>query len=107
MKKVAITLMVLLSTTLGFCTEVVVTLTNANTEYSVTIPPGKKFYAFQARQNVDIRFSETIGKVATPTDPYLTLKSSFGWSRGDTLSSSKTIYFASGTAGTKVEVFYE
>lgn len=81
----------------------VVTLTNADTEYSATMPANTKKFTIQARENVDIRIAFVTGKVATPTDPYLTLKAGNVWWE-DHIDSETTVYFASSSAGTYVEI---
>ena len=77
-----------------------VTLTNADTEYSQALASCKGI-EFQARTAVDIRFAFVTGKVATPTAPYMTLKSG-QWYYFD--GSPTTLYLASATAGTVVEI---
>lgn len=84
-----------------------VTLTNADTEYSITIPSGTKRFSMQPRQNVDVRFAFESGKVATPTEPYATMKGGAPYTETNLdLQSDLTIYFASSTAGTVVEIIY-
>jgi hypothetical protein len=76
------------------------TLTLANTEYSQALAACKGI-EFQARTAVDIRFAFVTGKVATPTAPYMTLKAG-QWYIFD--GSPTTLYLASATAGTVVEI---
>lgn len=83
-----------------------VTLTNANTEYSQALPANCRGFEFQAQGDVAIRFAFVTGKVATPTAPYLDLKAgdyyfSYPINQG---ASPSTLYFASGTAATVVEI---
>jgi len=80
------------------------TLTNADTEYTQTLPSSCEKFMFWARTNVDIRFAFETGKVATPTAPYLTLKGGTAFSESGLSLSSKTLYLASSTAGTVVEI---
>lgn len=80
------------------------TLTLANTEYSYVIPNNTKKYTIQVRANVDIRYAFETGKVATPTAPYMTLKGGQNYWEDSLNLSSKTIYLASATAGTVVEI---
>ena len=76
------------------------TLTSADTEYSQNVFESSGI-EFQARTSVDIRFAFVTGKVATPTAPYMTLKAGqWYFFEGGT----STIYFASATAGTIVEI---
>jgi hypothetical protein len=76
------------------------TLTQANTEYALTLNANFGF-EFQCRTAYDVRFAFEAGKVATPTEPYMTLKS------GDYFYEPNehpvTIYFASAQAGVIVE----
>lgn len=84
-----------------------VTLTNANTEYSIELAEGVSSYSIQCRTAYDIRFSEETGKVATPTAPWATIKSgaAFNCPPHSGLSvGSRTLYFASAQAGVVVEV---
>lgn len=82
-----------------------VTLTSADTEYSQALPNGCTHYEFQARTSVAIRFAFETGKVATPTAPYATLKAGQAYeSFNKWPSSSITLFFASASAGTVVEL---
>ena len=81
----------------------VVDLASADTEYSQTLPSNTRKFTVQAREGVDIRVAFETGKVAISTDPYLTLKSGNIWWE-DHLNSETTIYFASSTAGSHVEI---
>lgn len=81
----------------------VVTLTNADTEYSYTMPADTRKFTIQARESADVRIAFESGKVATSTDPYLTLKAGNVWWE-DHIDSETTIYFASSSAGTHVEI---
>lgn len=51
------------------------TLTSADTEYSRQLPPGTKNFSLQCRTAFDVRFAFATGRVATPTAPYMTVKS--------------------------------
>lgn len=83
-----------------------VDITDANAEYSVTLSKGTKWFTMQSRNAVDVRFAFTTGKVAGSVSPYQTLKSGAGWTGPEklSLSGSRTIYFASGTASQVVEI---
>jgi hypothetical protein len=81
-----------------------VTLTNANTEYSQLLPSNTRKLIFQSRTNVVVRWAWTTGKVATPTAPYFTLKAGSAYFEDELKLSSKTLYLASSTAGTVVEI---
>ena len=81
-----------------------VTLTNANTEYSQALPTNTKELRFRCRTLYDIRYAWVTGKVATPTEPYLTLPAgSDYWSDRNDLN-NQTLFFASSTAGVSVEI---
>ncbi|QDT46181.1 hypothetical protein Pan258_01980 [Symmachiella dynata] len=82
----------------------VVTLTDADTEYSLAISGNVEAIEIQPRTDVAVRHSFVTGKVATPTDPYNTIKSGFSYYKEHIRVSSPTLYLASSTAGTKVEV---
>jgi len=81
-----------------------VTLTNADTEYSQTLPANTREFRFRCRTSYDIRYALESGKVATPTAPYLTLPAGSDYYSDWNNLSSKTLYFASSTAGVVVEV---
>ncbi len=88
-------------------TPINLTLTDANFEYSAALPGGCQHFSFQCRTAFDIRFAFVTGKVATPTAPYLTLKSGGSFSSPEKLSLAagfETIYFASAQAGVVVEI---
>lgn len=83
-----------------------VTLTLADTEYSQAMPLNCRCIEFQARTAADIRFAFVTGKVATPTAPYMTLKSGH-WYFSQPLSQGaapSTLYLGTATAGTVVEI---
>ena len=81
------------------------TLTDANTEYSQALPVNCQGFEFQARTEATIRFALETGKVATPTAPYMTLKAGDSYYSLDlNMSGAATLYCASATAGTVVEI---
>ena len=84
--------------------EHIVTLTLANTEYSKLLDANTRAFEFQGRTDVDVRYAWTSGKVATPTENYYTLKAGMTYFKDNINLSSKTLYFASATAGTVVEL---
>ncbi len=83
-----------------------VTCTLADTEYSQALPSNCGFFEFQARTEAVIRFAFVTGKVATPTVPYITLKAGdyYYGPMTDQGPNPLTIYIASPTAGTVVEI---
>jgi hypothetical protein len=82
------------------------TLTNANTEYSQAMPANCRGFEFLCRTAFDCRFAFVTGKVATPTAPYMTLKSGYVYSSPDLSqgASPSTLYFASATAAVVMEI---
>lgn len=83
------------------------TLTVADTQYSLTLPAGCQHFSFQCRTAADIRFAWVTGKVATPTAPWITLKSGSSFSSPEKLSLKpdyETIYFAGDAGGEVVEL---
>lgn len=86
-------------------TSTVKTLTLADTEYTVSIPACQGF-EFMARTAVDVRFAFATGKVATPTDPYRTLPAGCVYAVEGNFTAF-TLYLASSSAGTVVEVGYK
>lgn len=81
-----------------------ITLTLADTEYSQALPAGTRSIRFMARTAAAVRFAFVTGKVATPTAPYMTLPASSGYAQEHIYLASTTIYFASSSAGTVVEL---
>jgi hypothetical protein len=81
-----------------------INLTSVDTEYSQAIPAGTKKLQFWSRNDEDIRFSFTTGKVATPTAPYLTHKGGLSTHEGELYLTGQTIYFATDVAGDVVEM---
>ncbi|HEY5138200.1 MAG TPA: hypothetical protein VIJ25_02615 [Methylococcales bacterium] len=78
-------------------------LTNANTQYSLTLPAYTCNVTIQCRTAYDVRMSETTGLVAASTNPYWTIKSAGGYFDWN-LKANLTLYFASSQAGAVVEV---
>lgn len=81
-----------------------ITCTNVNTEYSQALPANTRSFEFQNRSGNALRWSFTTGKVATPTAPYNTLKAGGVEFKEGVNLTSKTLYFASATAGDIVEL---
>lgn len=80
------------------------TLTNANTQYAQILPTNSKSISFRCRTAYDIRYAFETGKVASPTEPYMTLPSGGKYSQGDLSYYEENIYFASSQAGVVVEI---
>lgn len=79
-----------------------ITLTAANTQYTVAIPVCAG-YEFRARTSAVVRYAYATGRVAGPTDPYLTLAEGEQFYAPMPLQ-AHTLYLASATAGTVVEL---
>jgi hypothetical protein len=87
-------------------TDANVTLTNADTEYSYTIPDEAKKIEFQARGTVVVRHSMVTGRVADPNGagPFLSMKAGGSYAQDFLWLNKQTLYFASSTPGTVIEV---
>lgn len=83
-----------------------VTLTLADTEYSQAMPNNCRFIEFQCLTAFDVRWAFETGKVAAPTEPYMTLKSGRSYSSPqiDQETSPSTLYFASSQAAVVVQI---
>jgi len=81
-----------------------VTMTNADTEYSQALPSSTRKIRFQCRTANDIRFAWATGKVATPTEPYFTLKSGAVYTESDLDLTGKTLYLACAAGAKVVEI---
>lgn len=81
-----------------------VELTSADTEYDQALPANTKRIALQCRDDADVRMAFVTGKVAGPTEPYLTIKSGYSYDSGRINLASGTVYLASSTAGVDVEL---
>lgn len=84
------------------------TLTSANTEYSLSTPDDCRHFSMQNRSTQPTRFAFTTGIVATPTGSYMTLKAGGVWNAPEKLfsTSALTVYLACSAAGTIVEALY-
>ncbi len=81
-----------------------ITLTSADTEYSIALPSSARQYRFRCRTANVIRYAYDTGKVATPTEPYLTLPSNADYLSDQNDLTGLTVYFASPDAGVVVEI---
>lgn len=89
-----------------------VVMADADTEYSQLLPFGTKSIRFQARTAASIRYAFVTGKVATPTAPYMTLKSGGIYETIESLEltinaaqvSQTTLFLASASAAITVEI---
>jgi hypothetical protein len=80
-----------------------VTMTNANAQYSQALPSDTRRFSIKTRDGTAFRLAYVTGKVAPPTDPYLTIPANMEYSEDD-LRANITLYFACGTAGKIVEI---
>jgi len=82
-----------------------VEMTNLDTQYSQALPANTKILEFNCREEgFDVRYSFETGKVATPTAPYKTLKAGAIKTVDGLNLTSKTLYFACGTAAKNIEI---
>ncbi len=79
------------------------TCTVADTEYAIVLPANCRQFEVQARSGTITRLAFVTGKVAAPTEPYLTLKAGGYFYSPPLLVASGTVYIASATAGTQYE----
>lgn len=81
-----------------------VTMTNANTEYSQSLPSNCKKFLIHTRDGTSFRLAFVSGKVASPTPPYFTVPAGQAYYEDFIEPTSLTLYFACGTAGKVVEI---
>ena len=81
-----------------------VTMTNAATEYSQALPANTKRFTVHCRDGTAFRLAFATGKVATPTEPYLTVPSSSSYDEDNINPASLTIYIGCAIAGKVVEI---
>lgn len=75
-----------------------------DTEYMQGLPASCRAIQFQCRTPTDVRYAWATGKVATPTDPYFTLKAGAAyWQEGLKLTAA-TLHIAAAASTLKVEV---
>jgi hypothetical protein len=81
-----------------------VTLTVADTEYPQALPTGTKKVNIHARTNDIFRLAFVTGKVAAPTDPYMTIPINSEYCVDSVYLTAVTVYLASSVAGTVIEI---
>lgn len=81
-----------------------VTLSTINTEFSQLLPENTRKWTMESRSNDDFRFAFVTGKVATPTEPYKTLKTGLTWFDDVLKLNSKTVFLASGVQNQVIEI---
>lgn len=86
-------------------TEYNISLAVANTEYSQALPTGTRRLCFRCRGNsATVRYAWVTGKVAGPTANYQSLQPGSDYILDGVKLTSKTLYFASVSAGAIVEM---
>ena len=81
-----------------------VTMTLADTEYSQALPANTKKYTIQTRDGTAFRMAFVTGKVAAPTEPYLSIGTD-GFHHEDLIEpASLTLFFGCGEAAKVAEI---
>ena len=77
-----------------------------DTEYSLTFDAGVRKLTMQCDTAYDFRMAYTTGAVATPTPPYVTIKSGSVYKEDDisTKMEGQTVYFATDQTDAVVEI---
>ena len=88
----------------GTVSEYNVTMTSADTEYSQALPSGTRKLTMRVRDGTAARYAWDTGKVATPTEPYQTLRANSDYTIDGISLSGKTIYFACASASKVMEI---
>lgn len=84
-----------------------VDITDADSEYSYTFEDDVQKLLFHMRDSTALRYAFEPGKVATPTDPYMTLAANKDFDEDDLdIPSGTTVYFAAAAGSKKVELLY-
>jgi len=81
-----------------------ITLTIANTEYSQALPANTKKFTVQIRDGTSFRLAFVTGKVATPTEPYLSIGANSAYWEDNIQPSTLTLYLACGSADKTAEI---
>jgi len=79
-------------------------MTDANTEYSQTLPAGIEKFTIHCREGTEFRLAFEPGKVATPTEPYYTIPANTCYWEDHIKPPSLTVYVACSQAGKTVEI---
>jgi hypothetical protein len=80
------------------------TLTDNSTQYAQILPAGTKHLAFLCRDGTTFRYAFVTGKVATPTEPYMTCPANTTVTVNGILTDNLTIYAAGAISGKVVEI---
>jgi hypothetical protein len=81
-----------------------VTMTYANTEYSQAVTATVRKFLIATRDRSAFRFAWTTGKVATPTEPYMSVAANEVYYEDYVKMTNPTFYFASASAGKVIEL---
>lgn len=81
-----------------------VTLTNANTEYSVVIPDGCKHFTVSCSTSAIFRLAFVTGKVATPTAPVFFVPAGIVYDSPQKMSFAGGTLYLAGGAGLIISV---
>jgi len=81
-----------------------IAIANANTEYGQILPSGTKRFSVHTRDGSSFRLAFETGKVAAPTEPYLTIPSNSTYYEDSIKAESLTVYFACSSADKVVEI---
>lgn len=82
-----------------------VTMINLDTEYSQALPTKtKKFLIHLKEEGIAFRLAFETGKVATPTEPYLTIPKDRAYCEDLVEVTDTTLYFACSTAGQHIQI---
>lgn len=87
------------------------TLTNADQEYTFVLPDGARAFTFKCRNAATAyRFATVTGLVAGPTGDYVAAPAGMVYSSPPAVdlknAASRTIYFASSSAGSIIEIIW-
>lgn len=85
-------------------TKYALAITNANTEYSQSLPANTKQFSIHLRDMSEFRLAYETGKVATPTDPYETVPAGSEKYVENIEPSSLTLYIAAPAASKVAEI---
>lgn len=84
-----------------------VTMTLADTEYSLELPANTKYFSIQCQDGTAFRMAFVTGKVATPTAPFLTIRANNAYNSPEKIAvanGARTIYFGCGSAAKVIEL---
>jgi len=101
------TIATLLASSLEHATTLTIynlTVASANTEYSQVLPAKTKAVAVHLRDMAEFRLAFVAGKVATPTDPFITIPQNGQYFADKLILTEKTVYVGSPVASKKAEI---